>query len=55
MVYMLTIFDVFGVSKIVSTKCTPRGLIITKVTLILMDFEAAMKGDSNQGCVPISP
>ena len=45
---MLAIFDVFGVSKIVSAKCTPRGLIITKVTLLLMDCEA-MKGDSYQG------
>ena len=45
---MLAIFDVFRVSKIVSAKCTPRGLIITKVTLLLMDCEA-MKGGSNQG------
>ena len=45
---MLAIFDVFGVSKIVSATCTPGGLIITKVTLLLMDC-AAMKGDSNQG------
>ena len=44
---MLAIFDVFGVSKIVSAKCTPRGLIITKVTLLSMDCEA-MKGYSNQ-------
>ena len=28
--------------------CAPRGLIITKVTLLLMDREA-MKGDYNQG------
>ena len=45
---MLAIFDVFGVSKIVSAQCTPRGLIITKVTLLLIDCEA-MTGDSNQG------
>ena len=45
---MLTIFDVCGLSKIVSANCTPRGLIITKVTLLLMDSEA-MKGDYNQG------
>ena len=31
---MLAIFDVFGVSKMVSAICTPRGLIITKVTLL---------------------
>ena len=37
---MLAIFDVFGVSKTVSAKCTPRGLIITKVTLLLMDCAA---------------
>ena len=40
---MLAIFDVFGLSKIVSAKCAPTGLIITNVTLILMDCEA-MKG-----------
>ena len=45
---MLAIFDVSGVSKIVSAKCAPRGIILTKVTLLLMDFEA-MKGDYNQG------
>ena len=45
---MLAIFDFFGVSKIVSAKCSPRGLIITKVTLLLMDCEA-LTGDSNQG------
>ena len=45
---MLAIFDVFGLSKIVSAKCTPRGLIITKVRLLLMDCEA-MKGAYNQG------
>ena len=44
---MLAIFDVFGFSKIVSAKCAPRGLIITKVMLLLMDCEA-MKGDYNQ-------
>ena len=42
------ISDVFGLSKIVSAKCIPRGIIITKVTLLLMDCEA-MKGDYNQG------
>ena len=45
---MLAIFDVRGLSKIVSAKCAPGGLIITKVTLFLMDCEA-MKGDYNQG------
>ena len=45
---MLAIFDVCGLSKIVSAKCAPRGLIFTKVTLILMDC-GAMKGDYNQG------
>ena len=45
---MLAIFDVCGLSKIVSVKCNPRGLIITKVMLLLMDCEA-MKGDYNQG------
>ena len=45
---MLAIFDVFGISKIVSAKCTPRGLIITKVTLLLIDCEA-IKGDSYEG------
>ena len=44
---MLAIFDVCGFSKIVSTKCAPRGRIITKVTLLLIDCEA-MKGDYNQ-------
>ena len=44
---MLAIFDVFGLSKIISAKFAPRGLIITKVTLLLMDCEA-MKGDYNQ-------
>ena len=41
---MLEIFDVCGLSKIVSAKCAHRGLIITKVTLLLIDGEA-MKGD----------
>ena len=45
---MLAIFDVCGLSKIVSAKCAPRGLIITKVTLLLMDCEV-MKGDYNLG------
>ena len=45
---MLEIFDVCGLPEIVSAKCTPRGLIITKVTLLLMDCEA-MKGGYNQG------
>ena len=44
---MLAIFDGFGASKIISAKYTPRCLIITKVTLFLMDCEA-IKGDSNQ-------
>ena len=45
---MLAIFDVCGLSKIVSAKNAPRGLIITKVTLFFMDC-GAMKGDYNQG------
>ena len=45
---MLAIFDVCGLSKIVSAQCTPRGLIITKVTLLSLDWEA-MKGDYNPG------
>ena len=45
---MLAIFDVCGLSKSVSAKCASRGLIITKVTLLLKDCEA-MKGDYNQG------
>ena len=45
---MLAIFDVCGLSKIVIAKCASRGLIITKVTLLLMDCEA-MKCDYNQG------
>ena len=45
---MLAIFDVYGLSKIVSAKSASRGLIITKVTLLLIDSEA-MKGDYNQG------
>ena len=45
---MLAIFDVCGLSKIVSAKYAPRGLIITKETLLLTDCEA-MKGDYNQG------
>ena len=45
---MLAIFDVCGLSKIVGVKCAPRGLIITKVTVLLMDCEA-MTGDYNQG------
>ena len=45
---MLAIVDVYGLSKIVSAKCAPRGLIITKVALLLMDCET-MKGDYNQG------
>ena len=36
---MLAIFDVFGLSKIVSAKCTPNGLISIKVTLFSIDFE----------------
>ena len=45
---MLAIFDVCGLSKIVSAKCAPRCLVITKVMLLLIDVEA-MKGDYNQG------
>ena len=45
---MLAIFYVCGLYKIVSVKCAPRGLIITQVTLHLMECEA-MKGDYNQG------
>ena len=45
---MLAIFDVCGLSKIVIAKCSPIGLIIIKVTLLLMVCEA-MKGDYNQG------
>ena len=45
---MLEIFYVSGLSKIVSAKCAPRGLIITKVTLLLIDCEA-IKCDYNQG------
>ena len=41
---MLAMFHVCGLSKTVSTKCAPRGLNITKVTLLLMDNEA-MKCD----------
>ena len=33
----------FGLSKIVSAKCSPSGLIITKITLFLMDCKA-MRG-----------
>ena len=45
---MLAIFDVFGISKIVNAKCTPSGLINTKVTLFSMDRQA-VKGDHNEG------
>ena len=45
---MLAIFDVCELSKIVSAKCAPRGLIITKVTFLLINCEA-MKGDHNKG------
>ena len=44
---MLAIFDVCGLSKIVSTKYAPGDRTITKVTLLLMDCEA-MKDDHNQ-------
>ena len=44
---MLAIFDVFGLSKIVNSKCTPIGLIITKVTLFSIECKA-MKGGYNQ-------
>ena len=47
---MLATFDVFGLSRIVTAKCTPSGLIITKVTLFSMDCKA-MKGDYNQGII----
>ena len=47
---MLAIFDVFGLSKIVDAKCYPSGVIITKVTLFLMDCKfKAIKGHYNQG------
>ena len=45
---MLATFDVFGLYKIDSAKCTPSGFIIAKVTLFSMDRKA-MKGDFNQG------
>ena len=45
---MLAIFDDFGLSKIVSAKCTPIGLIITKVTLFSIECKA-MNGGYNQG------
>ena len=45
---VLAIFDVVGLSKIVSAKCTPGGLISTKVTLFSMDCTTTMKGDYNQ-------
>ena len=45
---MVAIFDVCELPQIVSAKCAPRGIIITKIMLLLMDFEA-MKGDYNQG------
>ena len=45
---MLSIFDVFGLSKIISAKCTPSGLIITNVMFFLMDC-IEMKSFYNQG------
>ena len=45
---MLAISDFCGLSKVVSAKCAPRGIIITNVMLLLMDC-GAMKGDYNQG------
>ena len=45
---MLALFNVCGLSKIVSAKCAPRGLIVTKVTLLLIECEAMMF-DYNQG------
>ena len=51
---MLAIFVVCGLSKIFSAKCAPRGLIITKVTLLLMDCEAT-KSDYNQDIKPRIP
>ena len=53
---MLAIFDVWGLSQIFSAKCAPRGLIINKFTVLLMDCEA-MKGDYNQDIkarIPVS-
>ena len=38
----------FGLSKIVSVKCTSSGLIMTEVTLFSKDCKA-MKSDYNQG------
>ena len=46
----------FGLSKIVSAKYSPSGLIITKVTLLLMDSKA-MKSDYKIGIkarIPVS-
>ena len=40
--------NVCGLSKIASAQCAPRGIIITKVTLLLMDCEAMM-GYYNEG------
>ena len=45
--FMLATFDVFGLSKIDSAKCTPSGFIIFKVKLFSMDRNA-MKGGYNQ-------
>ena len=41
---MLTLCDVFGLFKIISAKCTPSGLIITKVKPFLMDCKATKGG-----------
>ena len=45
---MLAIFDVCELSKIVGAKCAPRGLIIIKVSRLLMECDV-MKDYYNQG------
>ena len=45
---VLAIFDVFELTKKVSAKYTPSGIIITNFKLCSMDCKA-MKGDYNQG------
>ena len=45
---MLAILDVFELSKIDSAQRTPSALIITKITLFLIDCKA-VKSDHNQG------
>ena len=49
---MLAIFDVFGLSKIVTAKYTPSGLFITEVAFFLMDCEA-MKRYYNRGITAV--